>query len=197
MRIKILLFKEFIIFLLLLGFGCGFLFYGLDAMQKESLAISFADLNLLNCEKGQLVSGTVSSYVTSNNSGVSAVLIAGGLAHDFYTVPVGSGLYIRIMSADRKTLAALEAFADGKGAPVSFEGQIISSPIPFNEEWYRQSEEFKNGGQENIIKNFVIRQADIKSRKNTAIAGFLLLAAALLWFFYAGRLKGLFPPDTP
>ena len=29
------------------------------------------------------------------------------------------------------------------------------------------------------------------------ITGFLLLAAALLWFFYAGRLKGLFPPDTP
>lgn len=203
MRIKILLTKEIILFLLLLAFGGGFLFYGLLTLYRESHAVRFTDLNLSNCGKGQFVTDDISSYVVqrlSSNSyyGSSTTWSANGVIwYSFYTVPIGGGLYIRIMTADEETLAALEAFDCGTGKPVHFEGQIISSPVAFNEEWHSQSETFKNGGQENIIKDLVIRQIFIKKRKHAIIAGLLLLIAALLQFFHIGGVKALFPPDTP
>lgn len=202
MRIKILLTGELIFFLFLLAFGGGFLSYGLLTLYRDSHTVRFEDLNLTNCKKGQFVRGDINSYAVqrlSNNSysGISSSLLAGGLCYDFYTVPIGGGLYIRIMTADKEILTALESFDHGTGEPVHFEGQIIASPVSFNEEWYSQSETFKNGGQETIIKDLIIRQIDIKKRKHTIIAGLLLLIAALLQFFHAGRLKGLFPPDTP
>lgn len=166
MRIKILLTKELMIFFLLLALGGGFLFYGLHTLYRESHAVRFENLNLSNCGKGQFVTDDIDSYVIQRfsgggSSGTHAVFLSGGLSYNFYTVSIGGGLYIRIMTADKETLAALEAFDYGTGAPLHFEGQIIASPVAFNEEWHSHSETFKNGAQENIIKNLVIRQISI------------------------------------
>ena len=148
------------------------------------------------------MTGDIDSYVIQHFSGGGfsgspTVFLSGGLSYNFYTVPIGGQFYISIMTADKETLTALEAFDYGTGSPVHFEGQIIASPVTFNEEWHSQSETFQNGGQENIIKNLVIRQIDIKKRKHTIIAGLLLLFTALLQFFHIGGIKALFPPDTP
>ncbi|MDE5679852.1 MAG: hypothetical protein K2I01_05405 [Lachnospiraceae bacterium] len=203
MRIKILLTKELIFCFLLLALGCGFLYYGLLTLYRESHAVRFEDLNLSGCKKGQFVSGDISSYaihLLSNNicHGESTTWSPNGVIwYSFYTVPIGDGLYIRIMTADKETLAALASFDYGTGAPVHFEGQVIASPVAFNEEWHSQSETFRNVGQENIVKDFVIRQINIKKKKHTIIAGLLLFIAALLQFFHIGGIKVLFPPDTP
>ena len=150
-------------------------------------------------KNGACVTGDIDTYIgqimygSGKFSGVSQSLITSGKTYNFYTIPVGHNSYICIMAYSKSLLSQLEAFENGYGKKVSFEGIIVEPPTDLNDNWYRNVEGFDT---ENLIRSFVIKETDFDRNKNFVYGGVSLLAIAALLFFSAGGLKSFIMKET-
>lgn len=87
----------------------------------------------------------------------------------------------------------LEAFKDGHGEAILFEGKIIEPPVDINLAWYHSMDGFR---MESLITSLVIVEKDFGKIKDTIYIGILLLAVAMIRFFSAGGIKNVVMEET-
>lgn len=190
--------KKEVITAILFIIGLIFLFRGIHSAYRYSHARSLEALDNGELKEGTYVTGSIDSYIgqimygSNRFYGVSQTYITLGKSYDFYTVPVGPNSYIILMISDESVRNRLDAFDNGHGDNVYFEG-IISEPITEpNYAWYEYVEDFNT---EDLITSFVIKEANLKG-KNTTYLGFLLMVIASLIFFSSGGIKDVVIEET-
>ena len=190
--------KKEIITAILFIIGVIFLFRGIQSAYRYNHARNLDALNPHDLTKGAYVIGNIDSYIglivygSNRFYGVSQSYITFGKSYDFYTVPVKQNSYIVLMISDESVRDRLNAFDNGHGDDVYFEG-IVSEPITEpNYAWYEHVEGFNT---ENLIASYVIKEANLK-RKNTTYLGFLLMVIASLIFFSSGGIKDVVIEET-
>lgn len=183
--------KKEIITAIIFIIGLIFLFRGIQSAYRYNHAQNLETLDSRGLKKGTYVTGNVDSYIgqimygSNRFYGVSQTYITFGKSYDFYTVPVGSNSYIILMISNESVRDRLNAFDNGHGDNVYFEG-IVSEPITEpNYAWYEYVDGFNT---DELITSFVIKEANLK-RKNTTYLGFLLMVIASLIFFSSGGIK--------
>lgn len=196
MKYHVSITKREIFTAVLLLIGLVLLFRGIHSYNKSSHALNLEKLNEQTLKDGAYVIGDIDTYIgqkmygSNKFSGVSQVFITSGKTYHFYTIPFGQDSYICIMAYSRPLLSQLEAFENGHGEDVYFEGLIVEPPADLNYNWYTHVEDFDT---EDLIDSFVISETDFERNKDinkhTIYAGVLLLAIAALSFFSAGGIK--------
>lgn len=199
MKYHISISKREIITAIIFIIGLMFLFKGIHSYYKMNHALILDNLEEHELKNGACVTGDIDTYIgqimygSGKFSGVSQSLITSGKTYNFYTIPVGHNSYICIMAYSKSLLSQLEAFENGYGKKVSFEGIIVEPPTDLNDNWYRNVEGFDT---ENLIRSFVIKETDFDRNKNFVYGGVSLLAIAALLFFSAGGLKSFIMKET-
>lgn len=175
--------------------GLIFLGKGLHAAYQYHHAIDLNTMQEYELKEGAYVIGNIDSYIgkhmygSNKFSGLSqGYLNLVGKSYDFYTIPVGKESYLCIMVHSKSLLNQLEAFEEGHGEAVSFEGKIIEPPIDINLTWYETMDGFR---MENLITSFVIVEKDFGKIKDRIYIGILLLVIAVIRFFGAGGIKNV------
>ena len=190
MRTVIRINKDGIIFLIIFILGIIIFVQGIVSVQRKNHAVAFDNLEYSEIREGNYISGTINSYLvkdienlgTGTVSGVSNELLTAGKNYLFYTVPIKNNHYIRIMLSDKDKIDLLEEFRFNNEIRVYFEGEIISPPIEFNYEWYKQ------GGlsTENIIYDYVIKEISIKDKMKKTYIGIFLIVLSVIGFLGIG-----------
>ena len=196
MKYHIFITKRETLTAILLMIGLVFLFKGIHSYYKIHHTLNLENLNEHMLKDGDYVIGNIDTYIgqelygSNKFSGVSITFSTSGKTYNFYTIPFGQDSYICIMAYSKSLLSQLEAFENGHGEDVYFEGLIVESPTDLNYNWYTNVEGFNT---EDLIDSFVIRETDFERNKDInkhiIYAGVLLLAIAALLFFGAGGFK--------
>ncbi len=179
--------------------GLIILFYGIHSTYKYNHALNLNTLKERELKEGAYVIGNINTYVGKNLygsnafSGVSITSVIYGKAYNFYTIPVGQKSYICIMVYSKSLLEQLEAFENGHGENIYFEGEVIEPLTDLNLNWYTQIEGFRT---EDLINSFVIREINFGRNKHIIYVGALLIIMAALLFFSAGGIKNLVTEET-
>lgn len=179
--------------------GLIILFNGIHSTYKYNHALNLNTLEEYELKEGAYVIGNIDTYVgkklygSNNFSGVSITSVIYGKAYNFYTIPVGQKSYICIMVYSKSLLEQLEAFENGHGENIYFEGEVIEPLTDLNLNWYTQIEGFRT---EDLINSFVIRETNFGRNKHIIYTGALLLVMAALLFFSAGGIKNLVMKET-
>ena len=87
----------------------------------------------------------------------------------------------------------LEAFEEGHGKNVYFEGEVIKPLVELNWRWYDSIEGFRT---EALIDSFVIKETNFKRNKDIIYIGVLFIAMAVLRFLSAGGIKSFVMEET-
>lgn len=189
--------KREILTVIIFIMGLLFLCKGINSYFKYEHALPLENLGEQKLKKGRYVTGNIDSYIgqimygSGKFYGVSQGYITFGKTYEFYTIPVAQNSYITLMISDASVKERLDAFENGHGEGVYFEGVIVEPPIEPNYAWYTKVENFNT---DNLITSYVVQEANLK-RKNTAYIGVLLLVLAALLFFDAGGLKNIVSED--
>ncbi len=179
--------------------GLLILFNGIHSTYKYNHALNLNTLKEYELKEGAYVIGNIDTYVgqklygSNGFSGVSKSSIISGKAYNFYTIPVGQKSYICIMVYSKSLLSQLEAFENGHGENIYFEGEVIEPLTDLNLNWYTQIDGFRT---EDLINSFVIRETNFGRNKHIIYVGALLLAMAALLFFSAGGIKNFVMAET-
>ena len=198
MKYCILISKREIFTAIILIIGFILLFQGIHSANRYNHAVNLETLNERELKEGTYVVGNINSYIgqimfgSNKLYGVSQEWFVLGKTYEVYTIPIKGGSYIALMVFDDSIKDKLEAFDNGYGEGVYFEGIIIESPIAPSYSWYEQVEGFN---MESLIDSFVIQEADLKG-KNTTYPGFLLIVSASFIFFSAGGFKNIVMKET-
>ena len=177
--------------ILILGFIL--LFRGIHSAYRYNHALNLETLNERGLKEGTYVTGNINSYIgqimygSNKFNGVSMGWVTLGKTYEFYTIPIEGGSYIALMISDASVIEKLNAFDNGYGEGVYFEGIIIEPPTELNYPWYEHVEDFN---MENLIDSVVIQEANLKG-KNTTYLGFLLIVIASLIFVSSGGIKNV------
>lgn len=196
MRTNISISKRIVINIIIFVIGLVLLLGGVKSYYKYKHAIPIKDLNKWDCKEGKYVVGNIDEYVvkkmagTDKYAGISSTLLTlTGKAYDFYTIPIAQNSYIRIMISDNSILEKLKNFTVGKGEGVYFEGEIINSPIEeLTLKWYDGIEGFNT---EDLVKSYVIKEINIKSKKDLTYIGLLLVIFSVLLFYSSGGINSI------
>ncbi|MBD5445449.1 MAG: hypothetical protein HDR29_07865 [Lachnospiraceae bacterium] len=200
MRTNISISKRIVINIIIFVIGLVLLLGGVKSYYKYKHAIPIKDLNEWDCKEGRYVIGNIDEYVVKKMAGTdkyaeisSTLLTLTGKAYDFYTIPIAQNSYIRIMISDNSILDKLKNFTVGKGEGVYFEGEIINSPIEISLKWYDGIEGFNT---ENLVKSYVIKEINIKSKKDLTYIGFLLVIFSVLLFYSSGGINSVITKEN-
>lgn len=198
MKYHVSISKREIFTAILLMIGLVLLFRGIHASYKIHHALNLEELNERTLKDGDYVSGNIDTYIgqimygSNKFSGVSQILTTSGRAYNVYTVPTGQNSYICIMAYGKSLLRQLQAFENGHGEAVHFEG-IIEPATDINYNWYALVEGFDT---DDLIDSFVIKEVHFDGNKYVIYIGVLLLVTAALMFFSAGGLKNFVMEDA-
>ncbi len=195
MKYRVFVTEKEILTAILFIVGMIFLGKGLHAAYQYHNALDLNTVQEYELKEGAYVTGNIDSYIgqymygSNKFSGMSqGYLNVFGKSYDFYTVPVGKESYICIMAHSKSLTSQLEAFKDGHGEAILFEGKIIEPPVDINLAWYQSMDGFR---MESLITSLVIVEKDFGKIKDTIYIGILLLAVAMIRFFSAGGLKNI------
>lgn len=180
--------------------GFLFLLHGIHSVYKCNHAFNLNTLEEHELKEGTCVSGNIDTYIgkylSENNKflgvGQSHLSIL-GKSYDFYTIPIGKKSYICILASSKILKEQLEAFEEGQGENVYFEGEVIKPLVELNWRWYDSIEGFHT---EDLIDSFVIKETNFKRNKDIIYIGVLLLAMAILRFLSAGGVKSFVMVET-
>lgn len=199
MKYRIFITKKEILTAIIFIVGLILFGKGLHAAYQCHHALDLNTMQEYEIKEGAYVTGNIDTYigkhVYGNNKffGLSqSYLNLLGKSYDFYTIPVGKKSYICIMAYSKSLLKQLEAFEEGHGEAILFEGKIIESPIDINLAWHASIDGFR---MESLITSFVIVEKDFGKNKDTIYIGIFLLVVAAIRFFGAGGLKNVVLED--
>lgn len=193
MKYHVSISKKEILTAIVLIVGFILLFKGIHSAYRYNHALNLETLNERGLKEGTYVTGNINSYIgqimygSNRFYGVSQGWITLGKTYEFYTIPIEGGSYIALMISDASVIEKLNAFDNGYGEDVYFEGIIIEPPTELNYPWYEHVEGFN---MDNLIDSVVIQEANLKG-KNTTYLGFLLIVIASLIFFSSGGIKNV------
>lgn len=200
MKYHIFITKKEILTGLLFIVGLLLFFYGIHVAYKSNHALNLNTLEARELKEGACVSGEIDTYIVKyfpeNNKflGVGqSHLTLFGQSYDFYTIPVGEKSYICILANSKSLKEQLEAFEEGHGEEVQFEGKVIKPFTELNWRWYDSIEDFRT---EDLIGSFVIKETNFQRNKDIIYIGVLLLAVAILRFLSAGGMKNIVIEET-
>lgn len=200
MRTNISISKRIVFNIIIFVIGLMLLVGGIKSYYKYKHAIPIKNLNEWDCKEGRYVIGSIDEYVGKKMSGSnkfvgsgSTLLTLTGKAYDFYTIPIAQNSYIRIMVSDKSILEKLKNFTEGKGEGVYFEGEIIESPMEISLKWYAGIEGFR---ATDMVKSYVIKEINIKSKKDLTYIGFLLVVFSVLIFYTNGGINSIITKEN-
>lgn len=201
MRTNISISKRIFFNIIIFVIGLVLLLGGVKSYYKYKRAIPIKNLNEWDCKEGKYVIGNIDEYVVKKMAGTdkyagsgSTLLTLTGKAYDFYTIPIAQNSYIRIMISDNTILDKLKNFTVGKGEGVYFEGEIITNPIEeLTLKWYDGIESFNT---EDLVKSYVIKEINIKSKKDLTYIGFLLVIFSVLLFYSSGGINSVITKEN-
>lgn len=195
MKYRVFITKKEIFTAILFIIGMIFLWKGIQAAYQYHHALNLNTMQEHDLKEGAYATGNIDTYIgkhaygSNKFTGMSqGYLNLLGKSYDFYTIPVGEKSYICIMTYSKSLIKQLEAFEEGHGADVNFEGKIIKPPIDINMAWYETIDGFR---MESLITSYVIVEKDFRKIKDTIYIGILLLVVAAIRFFSAGGIKNV------
>lgn len=195
MKYRIFITKKEILTAILFIVGILILGKGLRAAYQYHNALNLNTMQEREIKEGAYVTGNIDTYIgkrmygSNKFSGMSqGYLNLVGKSYDFYTIPVGKESYICIMAHSKSLTSQLEAFEDGHGEAIYFEGKIIEPLVDINLAWHESIDGFP---MESLITSYVIVEKDFREIKDTIYIGILLLAVAMIRFFGAGGIKNV------
>lgn len=195
MKYRVFITKKEIFTAILFIVGMIFLGKGLRAAYQYHYALDLNTMQERALKEGAYVSGNINTYIgmrmygSNKFSGISqGYLNLLGKSYDFYTIPVGKESYICIMVHSKSLTSQLEAFEDGHGEAIYFEGKIVEPPVDINLAWYESMDGFR---MESLITSFVIVEKDFGKIKDTLYIGILCIVIAAIRFFSAGGIKNV------
>ena len=180
--------KRIILTAIIFIIGLIFLSIGLKSYNKYNNALHLETLNKQDLKVGKYIVGNIDMYIDEiqyeNNiyHDVNQVHRTGWKTYDYYAVPIEEGAYITLLIADESVKAQLDAYEDGHGEAVYFEGIIVE---PSRQLTYALDETVEEFNPENFIDSFAIQETSI-NYKNSMIWGILLLTFSILLFFISG-----------
>lgn len=190
--------KRIILTAIIFIIGVIFLSVGLRSCYKYSNALHLDTLNTQDLQTGKYIVGNVDTYVQGiryeNNifHDVNQVHRTAWKTYDYYAIPIEENSYITLLIADDSAKAQLEAFEDGHGEPIYFEGIIIEPSKQMN---YELDETVEDFNPENFIDSFAIKETELTYR-NPIILGILLLVLSVFLFFIAGGSNSFISVET-
>ncbi|MDE6749830.1 MAG: hypothetical protein K2K21_12330 [Lachnospiraceae bacterium] len=199
MKYHVSISKREIITAVILIIGLLLLIKGTHSNYQMNHALRLDNLDEHELKNGTYVTGDIDAYIgqimygSGKFSGVSQSLTASGKTYNFYTIPVGQKSYICIMAYSKSLLDQLEAFENGYGKNVYFEGIIVEPPTELNHAWYTHVEGFDTG---TLIDSFVIKEVNFNRNKDLIYCSIILLAIAALLFFSSGGIKNFIMEET-
>ena len=200
MRTNISISKRIVFNIIIFVIGLVLLLGGVKSYYKYKHAIPIKNLNEWNCKEGKYVTGNIDEYVVRKMEGTGkfagsghTLLTLTGKAYEFYTIPIAENSYIQIMISDNSILDKLKNYTEGKGEGVNFEGEIITPPIEISLEWYNGIEGFNT---ENLVKSYVIKEINIKNKKDLTYIGFLLVIFSVLLFYSNGGINSVITKEN-
>lgn len=168
--------------------GAIFLSVGLRSYYMYSHALHPETLSREDLTTGKYIVGNIDTYIQGiryeNNifHDVNQIHRTAWKTYDYYAIPIEEDSYITLLIADEAVKAQLEAYEDGHGEPIYFEGIIIE---PSNQLNYELDETMEDFNPESFVDSFAIKETRL-SYRNPIILGLLLLVFSILLFFIAG-----------
>lgn len=190
--------KRIILTVIIFIMGVIFLSVGLRSYYKYSNALHLDTLNRQDLQIGKYIVGNVDTYVEgiqyANNIyyDINQVHRTAWKTYDYYAMPIEEDSYITLLIADDSVKAQLEAFEDGHGEPIYFEGIIIE---PSKQLTYELDETIEDFNPENFIDSFAIKETKLTYR-NPIILGILLLVFSIFLFFISGGSNSFISVET-
>ena len=178
--------------------GLIFLSVGLRSYIKYSNALHLETINKQDLKTGKYIVGNIDTYIEGiqyeNNiyHDVNQVHRTAWKIYDYYAMPIEEDSYITLLIADDSAKAQLEAFEDGHGEPIYFEGIIIEPSRQLN---YELDETVEDFNPENFVDSFAIKETKLTYR-NPIILGIILLVFSILLFFIAGGSNSFISVET-
>lgn len=190
--------KRIVITAIIFIIGLIFLCIGISSYNKYNHALHLETLDEQMLKKGKYVIGNIDTYIegityeSNRYNGVSEIHLTARKTYNYYTVPIEQDFYIALLISDESVKEQLDAFRDGHGEEVYFEGIVIDPPAELN---YELDENAENFNPENLVDSFVIKEAKLK-KKNAAYLGILLLIVSVFVFFSTGGSKDFVTVET-
>lgn len=180
----------------------GMLFFagGMKEYHNVKTALPLENLTTGNTQKGRYVKGTVTEYagVRATNlgngsfNGVSVTFLNASLEEiDFYTVKLQDGQYITLMTSDRDTKNALEAYNGGIGNSVYIEGEIASPVTELNYDWLQKAlgKSSRKEVEELVSPQYAIKETDFSKKGMGMLYGLGCILTAAILFLYDKKEK--------
>ena len=180
--------KRIILTVIMFIIGVIFLSVGLRSYYKYSHALHLETLNREDLTIGKYIVGNIDTYIEGiqyeNNiyHDINQVHRTGWKTYDYYAMPIEEDAYITLLIADESAKAQLDAYEDGHGEAVYFEGIIIEPSKQLN---YELDETIEDFDPENFIDSFAIQETKL-NYKNSMIWGILLLVFSIFLYFISG-----------
>lgn len=180
--------KRIILTVIIFIIGVIFLSVGLRSYYKYRHALHLETLNREDLTTGKYIVGNIDTYIEGiqyeNNiyHDINQVHRTGWKTYDYYAVPIEEDAYITLLIADESAKAQLDAYEDGHGEAVYFEGIIIEPSKQLN---YELDETIEDFDPENFIDSFAIQETKL-NYKNSMIWGILLLVFSIFLYFISG-----------
>lgn len=180
--------KRIIFTVIIFIIGVIFLSAGLSSYYKYSHALHPETLNREDLAIGKYIVGNIDTYIEGiryeNNiyHEVNQVHRTAWKTYDYYAMPIEEDSYITLLIADDSVKAQLEAYEDGHGEAIYFEGIIIE---PSKQLTYELDETVEDFNPENFVDSFAIKETNL-SYRNPIILGILLLVLSIFLFLISG-----------
>lgn len=174
-----------IIWCIILLIGLIMLISGIFEEEAYGKHYSFEEVTPDSIKIGDYVSGNITSFLVTGDTYITAVS-AEYNSSQVYTVPVGNGYYIRVLVSNPLTQQNLFDNMNGSSKKIGFSGVVTSSPIGFNDSWYRQVINFDPS---RVMQDVVIQQISTNWSLTRALLGFEIVVICFVF-----RISGVLPP---
>lgn len=174
-----------IIWCIILLIGLIMLVSGIIEQESYGKHYSFAEVTPDKIQIGDYVEDNITSFLITGDTYITAVS-AEYNSSQVYNVPVGDGYYIRVLVSNPLTQQNLFDNMNGASKKVGFSGVVTSSPIGFNDAWYRQVVGFDPSM---VMQDVVIQQVSTNWSLTRALLGFEIVVICFVF-----RISGVLPP---
>lgn len=198
MKYNVSVTKRIILTAVIFIVGVIFLTVGLSSYYKYYHALNLETLDEQMLKEGKYITGNIDTYIggimyrTSQYYDISQTHLTTWKTYDYYTVPIEDNSYITLLISDESVKEQLDAFENGHGEKVHFEGIIIEPSSELN---YELSENVGDFNPENLVNSFVIKEANLINR-NAIVWGIILLLLAIFLFFASGGSNSVVEVET-
>jgi len=174
-----------IIWCIIFLIGMVMLISGIFEQEAYGKHYSFAEVTPDKIRIGDYIEDNITSFLITGDTYITAVS-AEYNSSQVYNVPVGDGYYIRVLISNPITQQNLFDNMNGSSKKVGFSGVVTSSPIGFNDGWYRQVIGFDPS---RVIQDVVIQQVSTNWSITRSLLGLEIVVICLIF-----RLSGVLPP---